>query len=213
MRAALQELQILSRNQAFAAVILAALALGAGAWTALSLRPEAPPPLASGTLLSTPRPIADFTLVDHDNRPLARAALQGRWTLVFAGFTHCPDECPTTLGVMKAVHGKLGAGAPAMVFLSVDPERDTPEKLASYVKFFGPGITGATGTREALDALCASLGIAYVKIPGATPQDYTVDHTAALVLVDPEARVAGYFTPPLRVDTLAADLARVTGAS
>lgn len=202
----------MSPSKALFVALAAAGALAAGVWTSLRLSQPAVPELEAGTLLGTPRPIADFALVDHEGKPLSKAALEGRWTLVFAGFTHCPDVCPTTLGVMKALSQKLGPRAPSMVFLSVDPERDTPEKLASYVKFFGPGITGATGPREALDAVCASLGIAYVKIPGATPQDYTVDHTAALVLVDPQARVAGYFTPPLRVDTLAADLSRVTGA-
>ena len=110
---------------------------------------------------------------------------------------------------MKAVNQRLGAQAPAMVFLSVDPERDTPAVLKPYVEYFGANITGVTGTRESLDRLCESLGIAYVKIPGATDADYTVDHSAALVLIDPQGRVAGYFTPPLKVDTLAADLTEI----
>lgn len=201
-----------SRPQALAAAVAAVLALAAGMWTAQRL--QAPPvALESGTLLASPRPVAPFALTDHAGQPFGDAALRGRWTLVFAGFTHCPDVCPTTLALLKAVAQKLGPGAPARVFLSVDPERDTPDKLASYVAYFGPGVTGVTGPKPALDAFCASLGIAYVKIPGATAGDYTVDHTAALVLLDPQGRVAGYFTPPLRVDTLAADLARVTGAS
>lgn len=194
-------------------VLAASLALAAGAWLALRLEQPAPASLQSGTLLGTPRPVAAFALTDQDGRPFTQDQLRGRWSLVFAGFTHCPDVCPTTLGVMKIVAQKLGAAAPAMVFLSVDPERDTPDVLKRYVQFFGPAVTGVTGERAALDALCASLGIAYVKIPGASENDYTVDHSAALVLIDPQGRVAGYFTPPLKADTLAADLSGIAGAT
>lgn len=193
-------------------VLAAALALGAGAWLAarVSQRPAAAS-LQSGVLLGTPRPIAAFALTDQEGRPFTQDRLRGRWSLVFAGFTHCPDVCPTTLALMKVVAQKLGDAAPAMVFLSVDPERDTPAALKQYVQFFGPAVTGVTGERAALDALCASLGIAYVKVPGATDQEYTVDHSAALVLVDPQGRVAGYFPPPHKADTLAADLSGITG--
>jgi protein SCO1 len=194
-----------------ATALAAALALGAGAWLAAYWQgaSRAVPAVQSGTLLGTPRPIAEFALTDHLGQPFDNDRLRGRWSLLFAGFTHCPDVCPTTLGVMKAVSQQLGAKAPAIVLLSVDPERDTPAVLKPYVEHFGPNVTGVTGARESLDRLCESLGVAYVKIPGATDADYTVDHTAALVLVDPQGRVAGYFTPPLKVDTLAADLTEI----
>lgn len=150
--------------------------------------------------------------MDQEGQPFTPANLQGHWTLLFAGFTHCPDVCPTTLGLMKALGQRLQP-APAMVFLSVDPERDTPERLRQYVAYFGPDIEGVTGPHEQLERLAASLGIAYVKAPGARGEDYTVDHSAALVLLDPQGRVAGYFTPPHKADTLAADLARVLGSN
>lgn len=195
------------------AVLAAGVALVAGAWVASRWYAPQPVAIQSGVLLGAPRDIAGFTLTDHDGKPFSNEQLRGHWSLVFAGFTHCPDVCPATLGVMKAVAQRLGPRAPAMIFLSVDPERDTPAVLQSYVRYFGPAVTGVTGGREALDRLCASLGIAYVKIPGATEADYTVDHSAALVLVDPQGRVAGYFTPPLKVDTLAADLSGIVGSS
>lgn len=198
-------------RKTLAMALAAGLALLAGVWAASwwqgHTRPA--PPVQSGTLLTHPRPIAEFSLTDQDGRAFGNARLGGHWSLLFAGFTHCPDVCPTTLGVMKAVKQRLGPQAPAMVFLSVDPERDTPAVLKSYVDYFGPGITGISGAREPLDRLCESLGIAYVKIPGASAGDYSVDHSAALVLVDPDGRVAGYFTPPLKVDTLAADLKEI----
>lgn len=190
--------------------LVAGLALVAGAWVASQWRAAAPrPAVQSGTLLDAPRPIAAFSLSDHDGQPYGNDRLRGHWSVLFAGFTHCPDVCPTTLGVMKAVAQRLGPQAPAMVFLSVDPERDTPAVLKPYVQHFGAGVTGVTGARDSLDRLCESLGIAYVKIPGATDADYTIDHSAALVLIDPQGRIAGYFTPPLKVDTLAADLSEI----
>lgn len=202
----------MNKATAVGATLAASVALAAGAWVAM--RWYAPPPAAvqSGVMLGAPRPVAEFTLTDHDGQPFANAQLRGHWSLVFAGFTHCPDVCPTTLGLMKVVAQQLGGKAPAMVFLSVDPERDTPAVLKQYVQHFGPPIVGVTGARESLDRFCASLGIAYVKIPGASDADYTVDHSAALVLLDPQGRVAGYFPPPLKADTLAADLSRIVDA-
>jgi protein SCO1/2 len=190
---------------------LAALALGAFAashWYA----PRAPSPLQSGTLLREARPVAPFALTDHEGRPFANAQLEGHWTLLFAGFTHCPDVCPATLGLMKQLGQRLAGRAPEFVFLSVDPERDTPAQLKTYVTYFSPLIRGVTGPRDQLDPLCASLGLAYLKIPGASDSDYTVDHSASLVLLDPRGRVAGYFQPPLKLDTLAADLAGITAS-
>lgn len=200
-------------GKAVGVTLAAGLALAAGAWLATRWYPPRVAVAQSGMLLGTPRPVADFTLTDHHGAPFSNAQLRGRWSLVFAGFTHCPDVCPTTLGLMKVVAQQLGPRAPAMVFLSVDPERDTPAVLKPYVEYFGPPIVGVTGARASLDSLCASLGIAYVKVPGASDAEYTVDHSAALVLVDPQGRVAGYFPPPLKADTLAADLSRIVGAS
>lgn len=147
--------------------------------------------------------------MDQDGQPYGNAQLTGGWTLLFAGFTHCPDVCPTTLGIMKQVEARLPAPGVQLVFLSVDPARDTPEILHRYVRHFSGTMRGVTGSNEQLDALCASLGLAYVKVPGASDDAYTMDHSAALVLIDPLGRVAGYFSPPHRADALAADLAAV----
>jgi len=201
----------LNIRKALPLALAALAALAGGVWTASHWYAPRPPELQSGILLPSPRPIAPFALLDQDGQPFGPEQLKGRWTLLFAGFTHCPDVCPTTLGLMKALAQRLQP-APAMLFLSVDPERDTPQRLREYVGYFGPGIRGVTGPREQLEALCASLGIAFVKVPGATEADYTMDHSAALVLITPEGRVAGYFTPPHKADTLAADLARILGS-
>ena len=202
-----------ARTLTLAAVALLAGALGVFAASRLYAPRDVTQP-ASGTLLSEPRALAAFALVDQDGQPFTNAALENHWTLLFAGFTHCPDVCPTTLALMKQLrqHAALGGRPLEYVFLSVDPERDTPAQLKQYVDYFGGHIHGVSGPREQLDTLCAGLGLAYVKIPGATDSEYTVDHSAALVLLDARGRVAGYFQPPHKLDTLAADLARIVAS-
>ncbi len=197
------------RAATIAAVIAIAAAIGGAlAWHAAERQPVA---LASGTALEDPREIAAFRLTDHQGHEFTPAALRGRWSLLFAGFTNCPDACPTTLALLDAVDARVRArgGSIQVVFLSIDPERDTAERLAEYVDHFNPRFIGATGAKPEIDALCRNLGIAYVRNPGAGG-DYTMDHSAALILIDPRARVAGYFRPPYDRDSLAADLARLS---
>jgi protein SCO1 len=193
--------------------ILVLAALAAGAVVAFQLRPSgAALLLESGIVLPQPRQLPAFALVDQRGRPFSRHALEGRWTLVFAGFTHCPDICPATLGTLKAVQGRLDVGAEVQtVFLSLDPERDDPGTLAQYLAHFGSAIIGVTGARVELDKLMSGLGLVYLKVPSG-PEQYTIDHSAAVALVDPYARVAAYFKPPLRPEALAADLAAASAA-
>lgn len=185
--------------------VLVAIAAGIGA--AFWLR-EPPLELAAGTVLPEPRRIEPFALTGHQGQVLDRKALEGRWTLLFSGFTHCPDICPTTLAMLAELDQRLGPSAPRFLFVSVDPERDTPERVAAYLDHFDPDLVGATGSREAIEAFTRGLGLAQVKNPGVR-DEYTVDHSAALVLIDPRVRLAGYFQPPFDVDALAADLARL----
>ncbi len=196
---------------AVAGALAVLLGIAAGIY---SLRPQGVT-ISSGTLLKAPRPIADFTLRSSSGAPYTRADLTGHWTVVFAGFTFCPDVCPTTLTELKAVKARLGAAAGQVrfLFLSVDPERDTPDKIGQYLKFFDPAFEGATGDTAALDTLGANLGFVYAKVPGATPESYTIDHSTALILIDPEARVVGYLTPPFRPDAMASDLQAIVAAA
>jgi protein SCO1/2 len=186
-----------------------AVAIAAGIGAALWLR-DGPLVLDAGTVLPEPHPVAAFELVDHEGRVFDKHALAGRWSLVFAGFTHCPDICPTTLATMAELGARLGGTSPRLVFVSVDPERDTPARMAAYLRHFGPDLVGATGSPAAIGSFTRDLGLAQVKVPG-VGDDYTVDHSAALVLLDPQVRVAGYFPPPHDVNRLAADLAALGG--
>jgi protein SCO1 len=180
----------------------------------VAIRTLEPPTVTvqSGVLLDQPRAIAEFSLLDQNGQRFDRSRLQGRWSVVFAGFTHCPDACPNTLGLLKAVDTRLrqdGADVQT-VFLSVDPERDRPEQLQQYVSFFSPDFVGVTGDVAQIDALCRNLGVAYIKVPGTTDDDYTIDHTTALVLINPNGDVAGYLQPPFDVDALHRDLLRLS---
>jgi protein SCO1 len=199
-------------------VVLILLALGAIAANAVLANDvsqrstEALLQLEAGRVLPEPRVLPEFSLLDHEGRRFGRAQLAGQWTLVFAGFTHCPDICPTTLATLAGVDGRLREQGVEIqtLFVTVDPRRDDPATLAEYVTHFSPRIIAATGDEAEIDSLMDGLGFSYIKVPMGGG-NYTVDHSAALALVDPRGRVAAYFMPPLRPAVLAADLAALAG--
>jgi protein SCO1/2 len=185
--------------------LLLAAALGAavaGFYLARQLDSPAPQ-LASGTWLPVPRALPDFTLVDGSGRPYTRAELAGAPALVFFGFTHCPDVCPTTLLKLAQVHRQLPALR--VVFVSVDPERDTPPVIAQYAHAFDPAFVGVTGQPRSIEALAGAFGVAVARVP-LPGGDYTMDHSAVVFLLDPAARMVALFTPPFEVGALSADL-------
>lgn len=194
--------------------VVAALVAGLAAGLWMNRAPQVDDSVI--TVLQTPRPLRSFELTAEDGTPLRNANLQGQWTLVFAGFKNCPDICPDTLARMAALRAKSDAIAEQveLLFVSVDPQRDTPAQLDAYTDHFDPAITGATGEKPQIDQLMADLGLAYLLVPlGDNAADaYTVDHSAALVLLDPQARVAAYLSPPHDVDAMADALRTVTGA-
>lgn len=187
-------------------------------WQPAAVEPAArefdAPTLEAGVALTPPATLPDFSLRDQRGNLFTAAALSGRWSLIFPGFTHCPDICPATLAILDRAHDLLGSTASALqvILLSVDPERDTPEALARYLAFFNPGFIGVTGEQEQLQRLYTGLGVQHIRIPGAR-DEYSVDHSAALLLVDPEGRLAGYFMPPFKAERLAADLGPLLAAS
>jgi len=187
-------------------VCAALLAAAGGFWLARQLDRPAPQ-LASGTWLPSGKPIDAFTLRDTRGRAFTLAQLRGAPALIFFGFTHCPDVCPNTLAKLAALAGRRDVPAPRVLFVSIDPERDTPEVLARYVHAFNPGFEGLTGEPSALRALAARFGVALnrVELPGG---DYTMDHSAVLFLTDRQAQIVAVFTPPFEVAALASDLQR-----
>ncbi len=180
----------------------ALLALGLGVWLGWRVQFPAPPVTQTATLYPQPRPLQAFSLTDQRGQPLTLEQIKGRWTLWFFGYTHRPDICPLKLSVMRQVYAALQRDRPDLlpllttVFVSVDPERDDVAKLAQYTAFFDPRITGATGTPEALAALARQMGIVYLRTQNAdnaASGAYQMDHSAAMLLTDPQARLYAVF--------------------
>jgi protein SCO1 len=189
------------------ALVLAALLSLAAAIIISHTSSGAPAALRTATLLASPRPIAEFELVDQHGTTVTHADLRGRWTILFAGFTHCPDACPATLAVLSQALAQVSEkdAVPRAVLLTVDPARDTAAQLASYLAYFPAPIVGLTGSETDIATFAGNLGLSFIKVPG-TGEQYTVDHSTALVLIDPHGRLYGYITPPLDHDDLVADI-------
>lgn len=182
------------------------------------------------TLHKGPMPAGDIPSVTEirDDVPLpafvlqgqtgefTNADLQGRWTFMFFGYTQCPDICPTALTLMKDVQAVVarGAAAPAalplqVVFVSVDPRRDTRDLLNEYMAAFDPAFIGLRGDDSALAPLTRNLGVYYQRNDGTDTQRYTVDHSAAIYLIDPRGRLRAVFSPPHDATKVAGDYARI----
>ncbi|MEX2327199.1 MAG: SCO family protein, partial [Pseudomonadales bacterium] len=143
----------------------------------------------------SPRAISEFNLVNHHGNPVGLDNLKGQWSLLFFGFTFCPDICPTTMGVLGRAVNKM-THKPQVVMVSVDPERDTPEMLARYVPGFHPDFVGYTGAFDEVVQLATQLNIAFGKVPGPAEGSYLVDHSASIVVVNPEGEYAGFIKAP-----------------
>jgi protein SCO1/2 len=187
--------------------LAAACAALLGFWVARQVDRSAPP-LASGTWFPAARPIGALALTAHTGRAFGASDLQGHLTLVFFGFTHCPDVCPSTLAKLAQV--KKAAALPDLrvLFVSVDPGRDTPALLRAYVHAFDPDFIGATGDAAEMARVTQTFGVAMgrVDLPGG---DYTMEHSEAVFLLDRHGEIVAVFTPPFDVAPLAADLRRV----
>ena len=154
---------------------------------------------ANGAIvLDTPRIFSDFELVDHNGETFNIARMEDVWTMVFFGFTNCPDICPTTLATLNDTYSKMKDSEKdklQIVMISLDPERDTVEKLAEYVPYFNEEFIGVTGNKHLIRRLTAEINIAYNTVP-LEGDDYTVDHSTQLVLINPKGHYHGFFKAP-----------------
>lgn len=150
-------------------------------------------------LLDIPRKIDEFQLIDHRGEPFTRERLEGVWTLVFFGYTYCPDVCPTTMtflnGFMEHLEG-TEAEDTEVVMVTVDPARDTVAQLAGYVPYFNTGFTGVTGEFLDIHRFATGLNAPFRKVPG-QDENYQVDHSANVVLINPRGDYHGFFKVPL----------------
>lgn len=150
-------------------------------------------------LLETPRDIGDFELVDHRGEPFTPERLEGQWTLLFFGFTFCPDICPTTMAFLNQFVGALEgteARDTQVAMISVDPARDTVAQLAGYVPFFNEDFIGVTGEFLDIHRFATALNTPFRKVPG-QDENYLVDHSANVVLINPRGDYHGFFKAPL----------------
>ncbi len=194
--------------------VVAVAGIGASLWWR-----HAPPnvDLATGNLLTPSRALGDFSLIDSHGRAFGPANLRGHWSLMFFGYTNCPDFCPTTLTTLAAMQTRLRAAKaavlPQVVFVSVDAKRDTPAQLAKYVPYFDPGFIGLTAADQpSIEAVAKNLGVAVMIQPAAADGNYTVDHSGAIFVLDPDGRITAILTGPFSVAALQGDFQRIVNA-
>lgn len=165
--------------------------------------------------LRPPKPVNAFELKTHRGEPFNLASLQGKWSFLFFGYTHCPDVCPTTMQTLADMDKRLARTEPGLhqaiqvVFVSVDPARDTVEQLANYVPYFNRSFIGVTGQPDQIQQLTRQLGIMYMQVKEKDGRGYLVDHSASILLFGPDARLHGIFSAPHNAEQLVQDYVKL----
>jgi protein SCO1/2 len=183
-------------------------------------RRRRPPRCRPRRRLEQARELPPFSLNQSDGTQLVPGELKGHWTLVFLGFTHCPDVCPTTLAELARAQKQWASlpesTRPRVLFVSVDPERDAPDRIGEYAHAFHRDTLAATADIPALEKFTRSLSLVFAKVPagdGRPADQYTIDHSATIVVLDPQARMAGVILPPFDPNAIAADFTALTRES
>jgi protein SCO1/2 len=211
-------------NRTTVYVLVAALAAAFGLWAAQRYfgQPAGSgwPPTRAVRLFQPARELPAFSLRQSDGTQLVPGELKGHWTLVFLGFTHCPDVCPTTLAELAGAQKQWAtipeSARPRVLFVSVDPERDTPDAIGEYAHAFHRDTLAATADIPALEQFARSLSMVFAKVPppdGAPADQYAVDHSATLAVLDPQGRMAGIISPPLQPKAIATDFIALSKAT
>ena len=200
------KLSMVSRKKVITRV--AVITIMTGVW--LSFWVTAPMPIPqTATVLPAPLGLVEFSLLDQNGDAFSRASFGDHWNLVFFGFTHCPDICPLTLQVLaNARQQMLDAGAqelPRIVLVSVDPERDTPEIIGQYVSYFGADVIGVTGELAEVRKLTDGIGVFFQKT-SVDDGDYSVNHSAVVIVVDPQSNFHALFSAPHEAASFEHDL-------
>ncbi len=204
-------------------VLAVALAAGLGLVAAQKFFTDRAPGADTDTVVMYPqsRALPDFNLRQSDGTSLVPGELKGHWTLVFIGFLSCPDVCPTTLADLARAQQQwttIPEGLrPRVLFVSIDPERDTPARVGEYAHAFHKDTLAATADVPELERFATALGFVFQKVPGKhmdeNPNDYSMDHSAGIAVLDPQGRLAGLIRPPFQPQAIAADFTRLTQAS
>jgi len=194
--------------------IALAIALAGGIFVATRL--QAPATLTAAFVLPAPTPLPEFSLIDQTGETVTVDTFRGHWDMLFFGFTHCPDICPTTLQILSVARNELAVAGheplPRIVLVSVDPERDTPQLLNQYLDYFGEDNLGVTGSLAEIGKLTAGLGIYFEKQTG-EGEDYSVDHSAAVLIIDPDGKFRALFSGPHNSENFVNDLPAIMAGS
>jgi len=180
-------------------IMAALLAMAAGFYLASELTaPDGAGVQLQGTVLRPARQLTVPELTKHDGSQFSKEDLEGQWTLVFFGYTHCPDICPMTMNVLAEAKQQAGGDFPQVLFVTVDPQRDQQELLGDYVTYFDPDFVGVTGSDDMLKALALQASVVYMKAPGASGQenDYLVDHSSSIMMINPQGELAAFLSAP-----------------
>lgn len=204
-------LSLRHHNVLYAAIAFAVLALLFGLWLQYNQSEHTKSlNIDNGTIFQIPHNIEPFHLVTSDQKPFTNLNLEGRWSVLFFGFTQCPQMCPTTLSVLNDAYKRLAekkkVPLPQIVFISVDPSRDTPDVIKKYIGSFNQAFLGATGSQDEIKRLTASLNILYMKVKNpqdTDPMSYQIDHSGTLLFVNPEGKLLALFSGPHEADSLA----------
>ena len=184
-------------------IVSAVIALSAGVWFGFdSSRPVAPPQI-QGVILPVAKTVNEFNLTDHKNNSFTLKNLENKWSLLFVGYTQCPDICPMVLNTLKQTHKLMKEQQiipPQTVFISIDPERDTPDTLAKYINYFNKDFIAVTGESNELKKVASNLSVYFKKAAGSSgdveADDYLMDHSSSIVLINPKGELQSFLTAP-----------------
>ena len=191
-------------------IIAALIAIIAGLVIGYFTQNRRAPPLKTTALLLHPqKSLPTFSLTADNGQPFGNAEMGGHWSLLYFGYTHCPDVCPTTLTDLNQMLGQLKDippdAQPRVYFISVDPKRDTPALLGKYARYFNPAFIGVTGDVEQLQVLTRFLGVAFSYDPPEQSGNYSVEHSSIVFLINPRTEETAIYTPPMNAVQMADD--------
>jgi len=196
---------------------IAIIALFFGIWTQRNTHASAKPTTIVATVLYQPRQIIPFKLTEDNGKPFNNANFKGHWSLLFFGFTRCPEICPTTLSTLNKAyqamqHNKLSP-MPQVVFISVDPDHDAAKGvIKKYLTSFNKNFIGATGSKKQLDQLTQNLSVLYMKVMNKDAMDdthYMIDHSGTILLINPQGDLKAIFSTPHQAGVIAKDVAKI----
>jgi protein SCO1 len=195
---------IMRKQTLFLMILTGTIAMAGGLWLGQAdNQPIFKPAVIQGAIYPKAKVLNDFLLQDQLSHNFTNESLQNHWSLIFVGYTHCPDVCPTTMKVMNTVNEFMleqKIQPPQIIFLTIDPERDTSEVIKPYVNYFNENFTGLTGSLDEVTQFSQQLNAVFRKAPGAggkiTADDYLMDHSSALMLINPDGNLQSILTAP-----------------